>query len=66
MTGTQLTLADCDPTWADLTPSRTGRTTRASKPRLLDHTQMRDLHGQHITRSHKHRIVDVPIVGNWL
>ncbi|WP_432137623.1 hypothetical protein [Streptomyces sp. bgisy154] len=61
-TATQLTLADCDPTWADL-PTRH---TRPRRPRLLDRPQMRDLHGQRITYSRKRRIADVPVAGNWL
>lgn len=60
MTAGQLTLGDCDPAWNNLLrPSRAPR--RAPIQR-----RSRDLAGQPITYSRKHRIVDVPIVGNWL
>lgn len=57
MTG-QLTLADCDPAWADLTP-RPRRRPATSRPH-------RDLYGQRLNRRKKYRITDVHIVGPWL
>jgi hypothetical protein len=62
MTADQLTLADCDPAWADLTPKPATRRPRVRPSRPAT----RDLRHQDISRRRLNRIVDVPVVGEWL
>lgn len=65
MTATQLTLGDCDPAWNDLGPGQAARWARPRPSRRAPaQPRTRDLRGQRISR--KHRIVDVPVVGDYL
>ncbi|MFF9175942.1 hypothetical protein [Streptomyces sp. NPDC014793] len=49
-----LPLGDCDPAWA------------AAEPRRPHRPVIRDLRHQHASRRRLNRIVDVPVVGNYL
>lgn len=58
MTVGQLTLADCDPAWAEVLGTEQRRT-----PAKRTH---RDLRSQRLHHRKKYRITDVKITGEWL
>jgi hypothetical protein len=58
VTAGQLTLADCDPDWAEALGAEPQHT-----PARRPH---RDLRGQRLHRRKKYRITDVHVVGEYL
>lgn len=63
MTAGQLALGDCDPMWHDW-----DQLCQRGAEELADPTdpRWRDLRHQGLHRRRKHRIVDVPVVGDYL